>query len=60
LKDEGSSLARTYYTQLERPPKNKHPSLFSGKVSNEKKVFVTSTPGTNVIKPFTFVIYECS
>ncbi len=53
-------LIRNYYTRLARLDWGKHSSLFVVLVGDEEKSFLTLTPGPNVIKLFTSVIYEYS
>jgi hypothetical protein len=54
-----SGLTNKYKLRLRALPNEKHSSLFR-QIVNDKKGFMTSTPGPNVIKLFTFVFNECS
>jgi hypothetical protein len=56
----GSNLASNHLTRLERLARDNHYSLFGLIDSYKGKKFVTITPGPNVIKLFTLVIYDVS
>jgi hypothetical protein len=53
-------LTQKHQTRLERLTRDKHSSLLRKFVNYDRKSFMIQTPGPNVIKLFTAVIYECS
>jgi hypothetical protein len=53
-------LTLKHLTKLERPARNKHSSLLETFLITAVKSFITLSPGPNVIKLFTAVIYELS
>jgi hypothetical protein len=56
---QAPGLAHKQETRLERPATDKNSSLVLTVVDYGQKSFIKLTPGPNVIKLFTAVIYSC-